>query len=139
MWKRKPIPKKARKAVYAKYGGRCAYCGRELLYKEMQVDHLEPVAFMRGGNGIGNLMPACRRCNFYKGCFSLEGFREQLAEIPRRLREHKNHSMIYNLALMHGLVEETGRPVKFHFEGREPSQEWKAYAAKERENEHKDV
>lgn len=31
-----------RKAVYAKYNGHCAYCGRKIEYKDMQVDHLIP-------------------------------------------------------------------------------------------------
>ena len=32
------INKKTREAVYQKYGGRCAYCGRAIAYKDMQVD-----------------------------------------------------------------------------------------------------
>lgn len=40
---RKPIPKSVRKQVYAKYNGHCAYCGCELEYKDMQVDHVIPL------------------------------------------------------------------------------------------------
>lgn len=40
---RKPIPKKLRKQVYAKCNGHCAYCGCELEYKDMQVDHVIPL------------------------------------------------------------------------------------------------
>lgn len=29
--------KKIRQLVYDKYGGHCAYCGREIAYKDMQV------------------------------------------------------------------------------------------------------
>ena len=34
--------KNIRQAVYAKYNGHCAYCGCEIGYKDMQVDHIEP-------------------------------------------------------------------------------------------------
>lgn len=36
--------KELREQIYHKYDGRCAYCGREIEYKDMQVDHLEPLA-----------------------------------------------------------------------------------------------
>lgn len=39
MSKRKPIPKSIREEVYFKYGGCCAYCGTEIEYKDMQVNH----------------------------------------------------------------------------------------------------
>jgi 5-methylcytosine-specific restriction endonuclease McrA len=32
-----------RRLVYDKYGGRCAYCGKELRFEDMQVDHIVPV------------------------------------------------------------------------------------------------
>lgn len=45
--KRKPFNKKTRIKVYDKffrnYIGRCAYCGCEIEYKDMQVDHVIPV------------------------------------------------------------------------------------------------
>ena len=31
-----------RHAVYAKYNGHCAYCGCEIDYKDMQIDHIKP-------------------------------------------------------------------------------------------------
>lgn len=31
------INKKTREAVYQKYGGRCAYCGRAIAYKDMHI------------------------------------------------------------------------------------------------------
>ena len=36
------ISKETRHKVYAKYNGRCAYCGRWIEYKDMQVDHFIP-------------------------------------------------------------------------------------------------
>lgn len=114
--KRKSIPKKVRQAVYDKYGGRCAYCGEPLQYKDMQVDHLVSVMYRNGSDDMSNLMPSCRLCNFYKGTDTVEQFRANLAEIPRRLAEHKQHRVIYNLAKKHGMVVETGSNIEFFFE-----------------------
>lgn len=43
MSKHKSIPKKDRLKIYEKYNGHCAYCGCELNYKDMQVDHIKSV------------------------------------------------------------------------------------------------
>ena len=40
---RKQIAQKIRKQVYEKYNRHCAYCGCELKYKDMEVDHVIPV------------------------------------------------------------------------------------------------
>lgn len=37
------ISKSKREEVYQKYNGHCAYCGREIAYKDMQVDHFLPL------------------------------------------------------------------------------------------------
>ncbi len=36
------MTKAKRFQVYNKYGGRCAYCGKKIEYKDMQVDHIDP-------------------------------------------------------------------------------------------------
>lgn len=38
--RRKQLTKSERTAIYNKYSGHCAYCGKEIEYKDMQVDHL---------------------------------------------------------------------------------------------------
>lgn len=114
--KRRHIPKKVREAVYAKYDGHCAYCGKPIVYKDMHVDHFKPLSFNRGTDDLENLMPSCRRCNYYKDNFMLEGFRKRLEGITNRLRSHSAHKMIYNLALDYGLVKETNNKIKFYFE-----------------------
>lgn len=64
------ISKSKREAVYRKYDGHCAYCGREIAYKDMQVDHFQPLRAWgiedAGTDELDNLMPACRMCNHYK-------------------------------------------------------------------------
>lgn len=57
---------------------RCAYCGKKLKSKDMEIDHLIPVSkaktskyaqtllkinFINNVNNYRNLVPACRRCN----------------------------------------------------------------------------
>lgn len=115
---RKPIQKKIREQVYQKYNGHCAYCGCELDYKDMQVDHVISVYGNNGSNDIDNLMPACRMCNFYKSTFPLEDFRKNLESLHERLRK----PFIYRLALKYGLITEHKDKVVFYFEKEEESE-----------------
>ncbi len=113
------ISKKIREAVYQKYGGRCAYCGRVIAYKDMQVDHFRPLRVWDEADGaaddISNLMPACRMCNHYKRANSLEVFRRYIAEIPRKLRG----DYIYKIGVAYGNVVENEKPIEFFFETEE--------------------
>ncbi len=45
------------------YRNCCAYCGREST--ELQREHLIPLA-KGGSHGVGNIVPACPRCNYGK-------------------------------------------------------------------------
>ena len=108
--------------MYEKCNHRCAYCGCELDYKDMQVDHVESLHRYETAYAIGeadfldeieNLMPSCRQCNFYKSTFSLEDFRERL-QVSMMNNLRKNFG--YNLALKYGLVEEKMKPIRFYFE-----------------------
>ena len=116
--KRKPIPKKTRQQVYEKYNGHCAYCGCELEYKDMQVDHVESVywADIRGkevDDSISNYMPSCRMCNFYKDIGTIEQFRNRLTDT---LMRNVRRPFDYRLALKYGLIKEEIKPIKFYFE-----------------------
>ena len=106
--------KAIRQSVYAKYNGRCAYCGREIAYKDMQVDHFVAKRGWNesGSDDISNLMPACRMCNHYKRANSLETFRHYIQEIPRKLREN----YIYKVGVVYGNVIECEKPIIFFFE-----------------------
>lgn len=122
MSKHKSISKKKRELVYKKYNGHCAYCGCEIEYKDMQVDHLKSVYLNNDYTqdmteeemySFENLMPACRQCNFYKSTFPLETFRKRLTEtIMKNLQKEFN----YKLAIKYGLIKENIKPVKFYFE-----------------------
>lgn len=117
---RKTIPKKVRLEVYTKYNGHCAYCGKELEYKDMQVDHLIPYQRERFKKYteeeiecFENYMPACRRCNHYKRAHSLEAFRQMIEEIPSKLYRD---SYIYKVGLDYGLVNTHKHKIIFFFE-----------------------
>lgn len=106
--------KKVRETVYAKYNGHCAYCGKEIAYKDMQIDHfIAKRSWSESGtDDIENLMPACRMCNHYKRANSLEVFRMYIAEIPRKLREN----YIYKVGVAYGNIIENEKPIVFYFE-----------------------
>lgn len=110
--KRKPIPKGIRIKVHQKYGGHCAYCGCELEYKDMQVDHVVSKYWYDGADDISNYMPACRQCNFYKSSMTLEKFRERLQTLTDRLKRE----FTYKLALKYGVIVERNEPITFYFE-----------------------
>lgn len=123
---RKTISKKMRLEVYDKYKGHCAYCGKEIEYKDMQVDHLIPYQRERFKKYteeeiecFENYMPACRRCNHYKRAHSLEIFRQMIEEIPFKLTRD---NYIYKVGLDYGLLEEHRYKVKFYFEKLEEEQ-----------------
>lgn len=109
---RKPISKETRQLVYNKCNGHCAYCGCELEYKDMQVDHV--IAVGRGGsNDIDNLLPACRQCNYDKHKKTIEGFRKR---ISKELYKSLERVFVYRLAKKYNLVKEEPRVIKFYFE-----------------------
>jgi hypothetical protein len=110
--KRRSIPKAIRREVHRKYNGHCAYCGCELEYKDMQVDHVESLYWHDGKDSIENYMPACRSCNFYKSTMTIEKFMEQLQSMPERLEKE----FIYRLSMQYGLITEQNKPVKFYYE-----------------------
>lgn len=131
--KRKALSKKTRQMVYEKCHGHCAYCGCELAYKDMQVDHVDSYSLndpnSRGGhkykksveqlNQLDNLMPSCRMCNFYKGTGSIEDFRQKLQEtlLPNACRPFQ-----FRLAEKYGLVEVHEKKIKFYFEKEDESE-----------------
>jgi len=75
-----------RKAVYDKYGGRCAYTGTPL-NEDWQVDHIVP-KILGGTDDIDNLLPVQRIVNHYKRDTNLEDFRTWLlGGLHERLRK----------------------------------------------------
>jgi hypothetical protein len=118
------ISKKVRLQVYDKCGGHCAYCGREIAYKDMQVDHVVPLergvspiwvekrGYQRGTDDFDNLLPSCRMCNFRKGTLTVELFRK---EIENQV-EGVCKTFQGRMSLAYGLIERVNKPIVFYFE-----------------------
>lgn len=103
-----------REKVLAKFNGKCAYCGCSLGLKEMQIDHIIPKK--KGGkNDLSNYNPSCRQCNFYKGTFSIEEFRENLESLHERLTK----IFIVRLARKHGILSFDKTKIEFYYENPE--------------------
>jgi len=128
------MKKDQRSQVYAMYGGRCAYCGVELL-KGWHVDHKEPIRrkqiydqkLRRWVNSremvhperdcIENKVPACQSCNINKHSLDLEQFRSLIYGFMKHLNELSTQ---YKVAKRYGLVTEDIKPIKFYFESFNP-------------------
>ena len=131
MVNRKPIPKKIRQLVHQKYDGHCAYCGKKIAYKDMQVDHVIAYAesiysgtpedrariqrMIEDGsiNSMENLMPACRKCNFYKSSLTIEEFR---TAILQELSKSCIKSFQTQLAMQYGILTYHLWDGQFYFE-----------------------
>ena len=79
MSKHKAIPKRVRLEVYEKCNHRCAYCGCELEYKDMQVDHVTSLY----SNRDNDLRPSHR----------IDGYKE--SETMYTLNTTEQHAVAY--------------------------------------------
>ena len=117
------MKKEDRLKIYRKYDGHCAYCGKSIEYKDMQVDHLVPknrgcysrwsdkegkFVVSHGDESMENYMPSCRSCNLRKRDMSLEQFRSEIIG---------KASFQVKMSLAYGLIEEHfDRQIEFYFE-----------------------
>jgi 5-methylcytosine-specific restriction endonuclease McrA len=120
-----------RQEVHDKFQWHCAYCGCDILLKEMQVEHIIPKSNfeMRVSNNINvpsflthlrvwnenhidNLFPSCRSCNYYKETKSLDTFRKELEKQRERLQDNFN----YKMAKKYWQIQETPIDIIFYFE-----------------------
>ncbi len=78
--------------VYAKSGGHCQYCGKQLARKNYgklhrrgawEIDHSNPVS-LGGTDYFRNLWPACISCNRSKGDMPGPRFRRLMQATPTR-------------------------------------------------------
>ena len=126
------ISKNKRKKVHEKFDGHCAYCGEELEYEDMHIDHIVPKNTFKvrilnkfripvfllhltehDMDHIDNLFPACRMDNRFKSSFDLELFK---LELQYQLGRAKKYSTNYRFALKYNQVVETPYPIIFYFE-----------------------
>lgn len=118
--KRRKLSKAERQFVYEKCDGHCAYCGRDLAFNQMQVDHVIPMEFYESYKAVGkdldtieNMLPACRSCNNYKSTLTLDKFREAIERWPEVLARD---NVTYRNAVRFGVVNPTPHNVVFYFE-----------------------
>ena len=105
------MKKELRIKVYEKYDGHCAYCGKEIAYEDMQVDHQQPKRH-GGKDTIDNLFPACRRCNHYKRDMNLETFRIYITTLHERV----STPYINKVAIDYGILKVIPFLGMFYFE-----------------------
>ena len=109
------MKKDIRQKVWKKFDCKCAYCGNDLRYDKMQVDHIN-AKYLGGKDDINNYNPSCRECNFYKSTFTIEGFRKQIATILDRVKK----PFIVRLAIKYGLISFKPFDGLFYFEKHKP-------------------
>lgn len=117
------MKKTDREILWNKYNKKCAYCGKNIEYKEMQADHIIPIyrgrdknkipGGIKASNELDNMNPSCGRCNRRKGTLTIEKFRAEIQQQVSRLKRDSNQ---YRIALDYGLIEETCKPVVFYYE-----------------------
>ena len=113
--------KKTREEVYRKYNGHCAYCGKKIEYKDMQIDHMYPKTMGESYariigkvelESMENYMPTCRRCNHYKRADGLEMFRKSMNFLHERIEK----IYIVKVAIDFGILKLQKFDGKFYFE-----------------------
>ena len=114
MNKRKRFKKSKRVAKYKALNGRCAYCGQLISYKNMQLEHVQPLV-QDGADKMKNILPSCKECNYMKGERNLEEFRFFL---ENAIYDVLDTVPEYVIAKKFGLIKsnEKNRSIKFYFE-----------------------
>ena len=78
----KPMPLAlTRSNIFKRDNGTCQYCGSESL--SMTIDHIIP-RDKGGKDSWTNLVTACKKCNIYKGNFSLKERNMKLSKKPAK-------------------------------------------------------
>lgn len=111
------MKKSVRIEIYNKFNGHCAYCGREIEYKQMQIDHYWPQSLSHfhpdtDNDREENLMPSCAKCNIHKGGMRPEMWRSELGRQVTRLKKNAQ----FDRAVRFGQLQITETPIIFYFE-----------------------
>lgn len=76
--RRKTYSTDVRKMIYNKADGYCALCGRKLIFEDMTLDHIIPLA-MNGPGEVENLQCASELCNKAKASALPEEFIDRIS------------------------------------------------------------
>lgn len=77
---RRMYTQKERSIIYKKDNGKCYLCGKELLYSEMTLDHVMPLA-KGGADCMENLRCCCVNCNRWKADSYSGDFEDKISNI----------------------------------------------------------
>ena len=118
----KEIPATKRELIYNKFGGKCAYCGCEILKTNFHVDHITALyrgtpqhmlKTKKGTSHIDNLNPSCVSCNSSKSTYSIEQWRSELELKTKRLiRDIPSFRILRRF----GIIEIVEKKIVFYFE-----------------------
>lgn len=97
------FPKEVREMIYHSTDGKCALCGRKLVYDDMTLDHIIPLA-MGGEDNTNNLQGTCKACNLFKGSILPDDFMERVTEIFMYQMEKKNSNKLKR-KVIHRMLE----------------------------------
>lgn len=119
---RKGVSKMTRLNVFAKYNGKCAYCGCDIKLEEMQVDHFVAHMGEGGEDTLDNYYPSCSVCNRVKSNNSLKDFKEKIRHCGEIHRNRKKPLMADSdkIAIKYDLTKED-HEITFFFENYNPS------------------
>ena len=108
--------KSIRQTVYNKCNGHCAYCGVELQFAKMHIDHIYPKIY-GGSDYIENLNPSCKYCNNYKCFYGIKSLREALNTMFNEKLEYLFKSKTkMQIAINFGIVKLEKWDGLFYFE-----------------------
>lgn len=78
--KRKRYSDNVKKLLYMNANGKCALCGRKLLFEDITIDHKIPLA-CGGADSVENLQICCLEDNQFKGSILPDDFMERITKI----------------------------------------------------------
>lgn len=113
---RKAISKKVREQVYDMFDGHCAYCGCNIEYKDMQVDHIESHMMNKGIDDISNYYPSCKDCNHFKMCSPIERFRKNIKDTIKTCSKRNKDYLWDRIYRKYGLDKNPDKEINFLFE-----------------------
>ena len=98
------------------FNGHCAYCGCEIEYKDMQVDHVISHMMNKGIDDISNYYPSCKDCNKFKLCSPIERFRKNIKDTIKTCSKRNTNYLWDRIYKKYGLDREPNKEIKFYFE-----------------------
>jgi len=116
--------KNKRQIVHEKFNGKCAYCGCDVLFKDMHLDHIKPkyrgstdqdlkkYGIDKGTNDLENLNPSCASCNSSKSTFTIENWRKELEMKHQRLMRDNSS---FRILSRFGMIK-VKKNITFYFE-----------------------